>query len=407
MITSAPSQNRKVLWFLIAVEQNPTKTMDHRGHDEQHETTVAMSMMMDDDRDNNYYDNTQESDNEEEEDEEAEENTSPSSESSSLEMESSSPYQMIKGTLAQNLMEKILRNKIINCTYYKMNCFGLNAETLIDRAMELESVGGTFGGNRKPSAFLCLLFKMLQIQPEREIVLAYITNRNHKYVTVLGAVYLRLTGKPVDVYTYLELLYSDYRKIVKQKVNGRYELVHMDEIADELLTSDYAYDMNLPYLPRRKLLEDAGLIDSRVTVLSREELKQMAEEDEEAEKREKERERERQQKQRISSSSSSFNYDSSSRAKRDDEYRYRERRSDYNRDERRSMLSSSSSSYSSRQRDDRDDRDRDNKLREERKPGDVPFSKYSLPKKHSNELSMSVEDTNKLRAKLGLRPLRL
>lgn len=41
-----------------------------------------------------------------------------------------------------------------------------------------------------------------------------------RYVTVLGAVYLRLVGKPVDVYSLLEPLYSDYRKIRKRNVIG-------------------------------------------------------------------------------------------------------------------------------------------------------------------------------------------
>lgn len=41
-----------------------------------------------------------------------------------------------------------------------------------------------------------------------------------RYVTVLGAVYLRLVGKPLDVYAMLEPMYSDYRKIRKRNVIG-------------------------------------------------------------------------------------------------------------------------------------------------------------------------------------------
>jgi len=392
---------------------------------------------------------------------------------------SEQPYQLIKGTLAQNLMEKIVRNKIIACTYYKLHCFGLTAETMIDRAMELESVGGTFGGNRKPTAFLCLLFKLLQIQPEREIILAYITNRNHKYVTVLGAVYLRLTGKPVDVYTYLELLYSDYRKIVKQRVNGKYELVHMDEIADELLTSNYMFDMNLPYLPKRKLLEDAGQLDRRVSVLSEQQLEQMAleEETKEAKQRDEQSRNRGDERSNIRTDKSLRNTEYDKRENRDyrrsDRYgeeRRSERRYEDNkyydrRDDRR--RDSRDVGYDNRDRRGRDEYDRSHHRREERHETDryhrsyeradeydryersdqrrdyrrdtndgsmthpgrrdhphddksnprdargrtddvVPYSKYSQThKKHSNELSMSVEDTNKLRAKLGLRPLRL
>jgi pre-mRNA-splicing factor 38A len=47
------------------------------------------------------------------------------------------------------------------------------AETLIDPAIKLLSIGGVYG-NQKPTEFLCLLLKLLQIQPEKEILLEYL-----------------------------------------------------------------------------------------------------------------------------------------------------------------------------------------------------------------------------------------
>lgn len=70
--------------------------------------------------------------------------------------------------------------------------------------MELDHVGGTFGGNSKPTPFICLVLKMLQIQPEKDIIVEFIKNEEYKYVRALGAFYMRLVGKPVDVYNYLE-----------------------------------------------------------------------------------------------------------------------------------------------------------------------------------------------------------
>ena len=55
-----------------------------------------------------------------------------------------------------------------------------SAELLVDKAMELDHVGGTFGGNIKPTPFLCLVLKMLQIQPEKEIVVEFIKNEDYK-----------------------------------------------------------------------------------------------------------------------------------------------------------------------------------------------------------------------------------
>ena len=54
------------------------------------------------------------------------------------------------------------------------------AELLVDKAMELRYVGGVYSGNIKPAPFLCLTLKMLQIQPEKDIVIEFIKNEDFK-----------------------------------------------------------------------------------------------------------------------------------------------------------------------------------------------------------------------------------
>ncbi|KAG6618449.1 Pre-mRNA-splicing factor 38A [Phytophthora cinnamomi] len=162
--------------------------------------------------------------------------------------------QSVHGVNPQTLVEKIMRNRVYASVYWKEQCFGLTAETLVDKAVELAEFGGTFGGNQQPTRFLCLLLKMLQLQPELEVVRQFIENDDYKYVTVLGAVYLRLVGRPRDVYELLEPLLSDYRKIRRRNVIG-WELTHVDEIADALLNEEYYIDLALPRLVDRELLE--------------------------------------------------------------------------------------------------------------------------------------------------------
>lgn len=60
---------------------------------------------------------------------------------------------------------------------------------------------------------MCLVLKMLQIQPDKDIIIEFIKNEDYKYVRILGAFYLRLVGRPLEVYQYLEPLYNDYRKV--------------------------------------------------------------------------------------------------------------------------------------------------------------------------------------------------
>ncbi|CAF0708506.1 unnamed protein product [Brachionus calyciflorus] len=173
----------------------------------------------------------------------------------------------IKGTDPQHLVEKIVRTRIYDSRYWKEECFGLTAELLVDKAMELKSIGGIYGGNVKPTPFLCLTLKMLQIQPEKDIIVEFIKNEDFKYVRALGVFYMRLTGSSQDVYKYLEPLYIDYRKMKRLNKNAKYELVHMDEFIDELIHGERICDVALPRLQKRNILEEANILDVRISPL--------------------------------------------------------------------------------------------------------------------------------------------
>lgn len=167
--------------------------------------------------------------------------------------------------VVEQFVDKIVRNKIFESKYYKEKCFGLNAETLIDRSSELEYAGGTYGGLRNPTPFLCIIFKMLQNNLKKEIIKEFIRNKHYKYLSILGCVYLRLVGKPKEIYFELENLLLDYRKIRVRSADGKYSIRHVDEIVDDLLTHKYYFDLNLPYLPKRIQMEEQGLLEPRVS----------------------------------------------------------------------------------------------------------------------------------------------
>lgn len=54
------------------------------------------------------------------------------------------------------------------------------AESLIDKAIEVRFIGGVYS-NQRPTEFLCLLLKLLQIQPEKEILVEYLRAEEFKY----------------------------------------------------------------------------------------------------------------------------------------------------------------------------------------------------------------------------------
>jgi pre-mRNA-splicing factor 38A len=164
------------------------------------------------------------------------------------------------------LVEKIVRMRIFESAYWKEHCFGLTAELLVDKATSLTYYGGVCSANNKPTPFLCLIMKMLQLRPEMEIVREFIQIEEYKYVRVLGAFYLRLVGTPVDIYTYLEPLYSDYSKIAFQTRTG-WGLSTVDQFIDTLLTDEFACDIALPHLPARHNLESRKLIGPRESLV--------------------------------------------------------------------------------------------------------------------------------------------
>ncbi|KAG1715667.1 hypothetical protein ID866_1509 [Astraeus odoratus] len=100
----------------------------------------------------------------------------------------------VKGALAihgqnpQFLVETVIRNRIWESTYWKEHCFALTAESLIDKAIGLRFIGGVYG-NQRPTEFLCLLLKLLQIQPEKEILIEYLQADEFKYMRALAAIY--------------------------------------------------------------------------------------------------------------------------------------------------------------------------------------------------------------------------
>lgn len=175
----------------------------------------------------------------------------------------------IHGMNPIHLLSSILLNKIHNSLYWKDKCFKLTAETLIDRAIELTHVGGVIGDHSQPTDFICLVLKLLQIQPEEEIIDEFLSG-DYRYLTALAAFYWRLVGSPKQCYEKLEKLYSDYRKIIVRSRNGDYKVICMDEFADDLLMKDIMFEVTLPNLPKRRVLEECREIDDRVSLLQME-----------------------------------------------------------------------------------------------------------------------------------------
>ena len=175
----------------------------------------------------------------------------------------------VQGSDPQNLMEYITRQKIYDCRFWKEECFGLTVEDVLEKSANiLKCIGGTFGGNSQPTKFLCLVLKLLQLQPSHDLITEFINQDYFKYVKALGIFYLRLTGKPNEIYELLEPLYGDYSKL-KVRQATTWKLLYMDEFVTELLNStgrgsnasNNSIGIALPRLPMRETLQESGYLD--------------------------------------------------------------------------------------------------------------------------------------------------
>jgi len=172
---------------------------------------------------------------------------------------------LIRGQPPHLLFEEAVRNRITESYYWKEQCFGLNAATLCDRAADMTFVGGTYNDGQRPTPFLCLAFKMLQLNVEREIVEEYLGNEEFKYLKALAAFYVRLTSETSEaVYRTLEPLLEDGRKL-RRRTNAGYELTYVDQFVDDLLVRERVCATSLWKLASREQLEDEDRLEERVS----------------------------------------------------------------------------------------------------------------------------------------------
>ncbi|KAF1808527.1 PRP38-domain-containing protein [Eremomyces bilateralis CBS 781.70] len=205
---------------------------------------------------------------------------------------------LLRGKNPATLIETGVRDRITESYYWKEQCFGLNEATLCDRAAELTYIGGTYSDFGRPTPFLCLLFKMLQLQPSKAVVKEYLdwteeedeksvngddaemgngdskpangdshngrlgSRNDFKYLRALAAFYIRLAWDPVEIYSTLEPRLEDYRKL-KRRLKDGFILTYMDQFIDDLLSKDRVCGTALWKLPTRTMLEDDGKLEPR------------------------------------------------------------------------------------------------------------------------------------------------
>ena len=123
--------------------------------------------------------------------------------------------------------------------------------------------------SNQPTDFICLFIKLLQLNPAEEIIDEYLSDPDLKYLRALTALFIRFAYPPEKIYTKLEKLFCDYKKLVILKSKG-YAIIHMDEYIDSLLNDEHIFEISLPKIPKRSVLEENGSLQPYVSVLENE-----------------------------------------------------------------------------------------------------------------------------------------
>ncbi|KAG5924548.1 hypothetical protein E4U61_000106 [Claviceps capensis] len=183
------------------------------------------------------------------------------------------------------IMEKAVRDRIVESHFYMEQCFAVNEADIIDRVVEhVTFVGGTYGDSQKPSPFLCLAFKLLELGPSDEVLAEYLSygGEQFKYLRALASFYFRMTRQGKDIYETLEPFLEDRRKL-RRKGRAGTSLTYVDEFVDDLLVKERVCATSLWKMPKREILEDLELLEPRVSPLG--DLEDLLEEEEEEEDR--------------------------------------------------------------------------------------------------------------------------
>ncbi|KAI1417275.1 PRP38 family-domain-containing protein [Hypoxylon sp. FL1857] len=167
------------------------------------------------------------------------------------------------------IMEKAVRERIVESYFWKEQCFGVNEADIVDRVVDHVSfVGGTYGVTQKPTPFLCLAFKLLQLAPDDSVLEEYLSfgGEKFKYLRALACFYVRLTRRAENVYKTLEPFLEDKRKL-RRKGRAGTSLTYVDQFVDDLLTKDRVCATSLWQMPKREILEDLELLEPRISPL--------------------------------------------------------------------------------------------------------------------------------------------
>ncbi|CUM64947.1 uncharacterized protein PRCAT00002565001 [Priceomyces carsonii] len=184
-----------------------------------------------------------------------------------------------------NLIEPITRHRIQDSIFYKQHLYLTNEATILPCIVrEVRYIGGV-DSNTRPCPFFCCLLRLLELEPPPAIIRLYLDQlgfNEFKYLTALTLMYIRFAWSNEDIYKIFDKYYSDFRKLRfhlktpifnEHNIAIKFEVRHMDEWVDSLLSEERILGLILPRLvPRYNLVEKRLLEERKYNISSDEDV---------------------------------------------------------------------------------------------------------------------------------------
>lgn len=157
----------------------------------------------------------------------------------------------VGGADSVTLVDKIVRERVFDSVYWKQYCFNVDLLSIQPLLCQLRFVGDG------SSPFVCLLVKLLQLVPDRQVVEFFIEQKQFKYMKCVFLLYFRIVYREFE---YLKAHLADYRRIrVKQGAGSGMKLYHVDEFVNDLLQDQFVCGISLPMIKKESKYDSIEL----------------------------------------------------------------------------------------------------------------------------------------------------
>jgi pre-mRNA-splicing factor 38A len=145
----------------------------------------------------------------------------------------------------------VLRKRIQRNQFWVDKCADASFLDVVSLAADLEYIEGFIGEAGRPTPFVCLLLRLMQLQPTGELLDEMIRQDKLKYLKFIAITLVRLVEEdPTIVHAALDVGLAQYTSLRVRTESGEVSVMPFDLVCEKL-TSSSLFGIPLPSLLSR------------------------------------------------------------------------------------------------------------------------------------------------------------